>query len=179
MDEEACLPRRPGPGPPGPGSTQPRAKKKRVACLPCLCYLLFYIMYLSLKPGSPSCSPFTSHIIVKAVMEPTCCLLCEGHAAKSLTQWKPLKYGAWHATSDGYELTVCSIVVVCGACIREECRHDRKDWESSLSHYVDENGWLEPELWTAFLKMNPGWDTSLKARVVKKMRPFSVWLRRI
>ena len=155
------------------------AQKKRVACLPFLHLLLFYLFYVhsSLAPlrGFPS----TFHIIVKAVMEPTCCVLCEGHVAKSLTQWKPLKYGAWHATSDGYELTVCSIVVVCGACVREECRHSRKDWESTLSHCTDENGWLKPALWIAWKKMNPGWDTSLKARVVKKMQPFPVWLRRI
>ena len=72
-----------------------------------------------------------------------------------------------------------SIVIVCGACVREECRHDRKDWESSFSHYVDENGWLEPKLFAAFLKMNPGWDTSLKARVVKKLQPLTVYLRLI
>ena len=112
-------------------------------------------------------------------MEPFYCVLCEGHAAKSLTQWKPVKYGAWHATSNGYRLTVFSIVIVCGACVREECRHDRKDWESSFSYYVDENEWLEPKLFAAFLKMNPGWDTSLKARVVKKLQPLSVFLRRI
>ena len=161
----------------GPLSPGPKRKGWHVYLVYVTCFSTLCTSHSSLAPLS--FSSFTSHSIINAIMEPTCCVLCERQAAKSLTQWKPLKYAAWHATSNGRELTVCSIVVVCGACVREECRHSRKDWESTLSHCTDENGWLKPALWIAWKKMNPGWDTSLKARVVKKMRPFSVWLRRI
>ena len=161
----------------GPLSPGPKRKGWHVYLVYIICFSTFSTLHSSLAPlrGFPS----TFHIIVKAVMEPFYCVLCEGHAAKSLTQWKPVKYGAWHATSNGCRLTVFSIVIVCGACVREECRHDRKDWESSFSYYVDENKWLEPKLFAAFLKMNPGWDTSLKARVVKKLQPLTVYLRLI